>query len=190
MRTQWWGFKFEKVGVPVGAQQKWIPLGTMRLWVQFLASFSGLRIWCCPELWCSLQTWLRSHVAVALVQAGSCSSNSTPSLGTSICCDGGPKKQNKTNKQTKNKFEKVKRCTLSCVRREGKNVPVLHFLNWMIVDLIYCICFKSKVIWFYICIYLGIFWLFFHYSWLQDTEYIGTVRSCCLFILYMVVCIC
>ena len=30
----------------------------MRLWVQSLASLSGLRIWCCRELWCRLQTWL------------------------------------------------------------------------------------------------------------------------------------
>ena len=27
-------------------------------------SLSGLRIWCCHELWCRLQTWLRSVVAV------------------------------------------------------------------------------------------------------------------------------
>ena len=36
---------------------------------------------------------LRSGVAVAGVQAGSYSSNSTPSLGTSMCCRYGPKKQ-------------------------------------------------------------------------------------------------
>ena len=40
-------------------------------------------------LWCRLQTRLRSGVAVAVVQTGSCSSNSTPSLGTSTCCGGG-----------------------------------------------------------------------------------------------------
>ena len=36
---------------------------------------------------------LRSCVAVAVVQAGSCSSNLTPSLGTSICLMCGPKKK-------------------------------------------------------------------------------------------------
>ena len=41
---------------------------------------------------------LGSDIAVAV--AGSYSSNSTPSLETSICCRFGPKKQ-KTNKQTK-----------------------------------------------------------------------------------------
>ena len=37
--------------------------------------------------------WLRSAVAVAVVQAGSCSSHLTPSLGTSICCRCSPKKR-------------------------------------------------------------------------------------------------
>ena len=32
-----------------------------------LASLSGLRIWCCCELWCRLQTLLGSGVAVAVV---------------------------------------------------------------------------------------------------------------------------
>ena len=32
------------------AQQKQIQPGTMRLWVQSLASLSGLRIWLCHEL--------------------------------------------------------------------------------------------------------------------------------------------
>ena len=43
-----------------------IQLGTVRLWVRFLASLIGLRIWCCCELWCRSQTWLGSDVAVAL----------------------------------------------------------------------------------------------------------------------------
>ena len=55
-----------KMGVPVMAQWKRISLGTMRLWVQSLALLSGLRIWHCHELWCSLQMRLRSGVAMAL----------------------------------------------------------------------------------------------------------------------------
>ena len=35
--------------------------------------------------------WLGSGVAVAAVEASSSSSDSTPSLGTSICCRCGPK---------------------------------------------------------------------------------------------------
>ena len=30
--------------------------------------------------------WLRSFLAVAVMEASNCSSNSTPSLGTCICC--------------------------------------------------------------------------------------------------------
>ena len=51
-------------GVPVVAQWKQTQLGTLRLQVQSLAPLSGLRI---CELWCRLQTWLRSCVAVAVV---------------------------------------------------------------------------------------------------------------------------
>ena len=46
---------------------------------------SGLGIWHCRELWCRLQTRLRSHVAVSVAQASNCSSDLTPSLATSIC---------------------------------------------------------------------------------------------------------
>ena len=79
------------LGVPVMAQRKWIPLGTMRLRVWSLALLSGLRIQRCSELWCRLQMWLRFHVAVAVAQAGSCSSDLTPSLGISICRGCSPK---------------------------------------------------------------------------------------------------
>ena len=63
--------------------------------VQSLALLSGLGIRCCCELRCKSQTWLRSCVVVAVAVAGSYSSDSTPSLGTSICCGCGPKKKNK-----------------------------------------------------------------------------------------------
>ena len=80
----------------------------MKLRVQSLALLSGLRIRHCCELWCRLQMWLWSRVAVALAQAGGYSSDSTPSLGTSICRGSGlrnSKKKTKTNKQT-NKISK------------------------------------------------------------------------------------
>ena len=48
--------------VPIVAQQKGIRLGTMRLQVRFLALLSQLKIQHCRELWCRLQTWLRSHL--------------------------------------------------------------------------------------------------------------------------------
>ena len=74
----------------------------MRLWVQSLALLSGLRVQHCCVLWCGLQMWLGSDVAVALAQAGSYSSDWNPSLGTSMCHRRGPKKQ-KQKKPTKQK---------------------------------------------------------------------------------------
>ena len=71
----------------------------MRLQVQSLASLSRLRIRCCRELGCGLQTQLGTRVAVA--QAGSCSSDSTPSLGTSVCHRCGPKTKTEQNKKNK-----------------------------------------------------------------------------------------
>ena len=57
----------------------------MGMWVQSLASLSGLRIWHYHKLWYRWQKWLGSHVAVAVAVVGSCGSNLTLRLGTSIC---------------------------------------------------------------------------------------------------------
>ena len=92
-------------GVPVLAQWKRIRLGTIRLRVSSLASFNGLRIWHCHELWFRSQTWLGSCVAVAV--AVGWSSDSTSSLGTSICLRCGLKKQ-------KEKKKKKKKDRISC----------------------------------------------------------------------------
>ena len=64
--------------------------------VRSLAWLSGLRTWRCRELWCRLQTRLRSGVAVAV--AGSYSSDSTPILGTSMCHGTALNRQKQTNK--------------------------------------------------------------------------------------------
>ena len=61
-----------------------------------------LRIRCCHGLWCRSQTQLRSHIAVAVVQASGCSSDSTPGLGTSICLRCGPKNQKQKKKKKEN----------------------------------------------------------------------------------------
>ena len=78
-------------GVPIMAQQL-TNLTSMRTQVQSLALFSELRIWCCCELWCRSPKQLRSGISEA--QAGSYSSDLTPSLETSICCGCSPKKAN------------------------------------------------------------------------------------------------
>ena len=71
----------------------------MRLRVRTLALLSGLRIQHCRELWCTSQTRLRSSVAMAVAQASGYSSDSTPSLGTSICRGSGPRNNKKTKKK-------------------------------------------------------------------------------------------
>ena len=71
----------------------------MRTQVQSQASLNGLRIRGCHELWCQSQMLLRSGIAGAVVQALGCNSHSTPRLGTSICCKGGPKKAKKKKKK-------------------------------------------------------------------------------------------
>ena len=93
--------------VPVMVQGKLIRLGTMRLRVRSLTLFSGLRIWRCLELWCRLQMRLGSGVAVALVKASGHSSDSTPSLETSICYGCGPQKERKKKRKSQGKFENV-----------------------------------------------------------------------------------
>ena len=79
----------------------------MRLRVRFLASLSRLRIRRCRELGCRSQTRLGSRVALAVVQAGGYSSDSTPSLGTSIRHGCGPRKgKKKTQPNLEVKLEK------------------------------------------------------------------------------------
>ena len=68
----------------------------MRMRVQSPASLSGLRIQHFHELCYRSQTGLGSSVVVAMMQAGSCSSDLTPKLETSICHGCCPKKKNKS----------------------------------------------------------------------------------------------
>ena len=86
---------FPQTGVPVVAQQKQIWLESMRMWARSLASLSGSGIHHWHELWYRSKTQLGSYAAVAVMKAGSCISDSTPSLRTSICHRRSPKKQKK-----------------------------------------------------------------------------------------------
>ena len=88
-------FKSNEIGVPGMAQWKQIWLAPMRMRVRSLVLLSGLGIQHCR----GLQPPLRSCVDVAVMQAGSCSSNSTSSLGISICLECGPKKTTKQNNE-------------------------------------------------------------------------------------------
>ena len=94
----------------------------MRTRVPSLASLSALRIQCCHELWCWLQIQLGSWVFVAVVQAGNYSSDSTPSLGTSICCRYTLKRQ----KKEKRMQEWRKRWSSS----QALGIPDLQLIHW------------------------------------------------------------
>ena len=94
-------FKLHNSGIPTVVWQKRIRLVSMRMRVQSQALLSRSGIWHCCGLRCRSQTWLGSRVAMAVAFASSCSSDSTPSLGISICRGCSPQKQN--NKKNKNK---------------------------------------------------------------------------------------
>ena len=64
-----------RTGTPVVDWRLTNPTGSQEDSGSVLASFSGLRIWRCQKLGCRSQMRLRSCVAVAVVEAGSCSSD-------------------------------------------------------------------------------------------------------------------
>ena len=61
------GSKIGFTGVPVVAQWKPIWLASMMMQILSLVLLNRFRIWCCHKLWCRLQTWLGSGIAVAMV---------------------------------------------------------------------------------------------------------------------------
>ena len=67
-------------------------------WVKDPALLSGLRIQPCCELWCRSQMRLGSGIAVAVVEASSYSSDSTPSLEPPDAAGAALKRQNKQTK--------------------------------------------------------------------------------------------
>ena len=149
-----------------------------------------VRVQCCCELWCRSQRWLGSCVAVVVVQAGSCTSDSTPSLGTSICHRGSPKKQkknktkqNKTNKQTKK--PKVKFCNFFFFLANSQNfVPSSHSnsKNILITPERHAECFFRHSTFFP----PSSSWQSLNYIWLYEYEWPAHVRQvescnvCCL----------
>ena len=81
------------------------------MWIRArsLSSLHELRLQCyhCGELRHRSWMWLGSGVAMAVVQGDRCSSDWTPSLGTSICRGYSPKKQKTKNKNKKKKQGKA-----------------------------------------------------------------------------------
>ena len=79
---------------------QWVknPTSIMKMRVGSLASLSGLEDPASPGAVVQVAHGLRSRVAVAVMQAGSYSSDPTPSLGTFIHSRCGPKKAKNKNK--------------------------------------------------------------------------------------------
>ena len=100
-----------KTEFPLWLSRLQTQLESMRMWLSSLASLSGLRIQRCRELWCRSQSRLGSGVAVAVVQAGSCSSESNLSLGTSMCHMCAALRGKKEDKG--NVYTDSVRCTIS-----------------------------------------------------------------------------
>ena len=105
----------------------WTWLGPMMMCVLSLTLLNGLRICCCCELWCRLQTQLTSHIAVAVVLAGSYSSDSTPSLETSIYCRCGSEKK-KRNNMCEHPFPKRAIMSTTCFIIHGSKYHVVLFV--------------------------------------------------------------
>ena len=74
-------------------------IGIHEITGSILALLSGLKILRGHELRCRFKTWLGSHVAVTVAVAGSYRSDLTPSMGTSMCCECGPKIKKKEKKK-------------------------------------------------------------------------------------------
>ena len=70
-----------------------------------------------------LAQWVKGPALLwAVLKAGGCSSDSIPSLGTSICCGSGPRKGKKTkNKQNKTK-QKTQKSKLKKQKIQHKTV--------------------------------------------------------------------
>ena len=71
----------------------------MRTWVRFLVSLSGLRIQCCHELWCRLQTWLRSGVAVLWCRLAAVAPTQPPAWERPYATSTALKKKRKKKKE-------------------------------------------------------------------------------------------
>ena len=85
--------KKKTLEVPLVTPQKQTRLVSMRMQVQFLVSLSGLWFWHYHKLQCRLQTWFGLALLWLWHGAGSCSSDSIPSLGISTCHSAALKKK-------------------------------------------------------------------------------------------------
>ena len=121
------------------AQQKQTQLVSMRMWVQFLTPLGWLRIWHYHELWCTSEMQLRFRVSVAVAWAGSCSSDLTLSLRTSMC-HGCDRKNRKLKKKKKEEIQNVCQIPLCEWYSSGYAWP----FNYLMGGLFFCNKIKSR----------------------------------------------
>jgi len=88
-----------RFGLSVVDERQQIQLVSVRTRVRSLALLSGLRIWCCRELWFRLQMCLDPRLLWLW-----CRPDWTPSLGLSICHVCGPQKPKKKKKKKNSGF--------------------------------------------------------------------------------------
>ena len=88
-----------------------------------------LRIWHCLELWYRSQMQVGSGMAVAVVQACDYSSDSAPSLGTSMCPRCGPKKT-KTKKETKKQGKGKGLCSWVSEGKRNRKSAITAAQHW------------------------------------------------------------
>ena len=94
---------------------------------------SGLRTWHCCELQCRSQMRLGSGIAVPVAVASRCSSNSTPSQGTSIChrCSSHPPKRGDAHRVTGMEVKPSLPCRVKHMRRLRERTKAhLPKLKW------------------------------------------------------------
>ena len=96
LNNSWYSFHLNQkggLGISIVLSQLGTQVASMRIWIQFLAWPTGLRIWRCHELQCGLQIPLGPYVAVAVAQAWfNCN------LGASMCHRSSNKKKKKGGK--------------------------------------------------------------------------------------------
>ena len=97
--------------------------------VPSMALLSGLRIWCCRELWCRSQTWLGSDIAVAVSGRPAAAAPIWPlgwelSYAVGVALKIKNENQNKPHQTTTTKPNRM-------IRRWVKASRYQTLLNWM-----------------------------------------------------------
>ena len=138
------------LGVPTVAKGKQIGLVSMRMRVWSLAFLSGSGIWRCLGLWCRLQMWLRSCIAVTMSVApiGHLAWEFPYATGVALKSDNQPTPPKKTPKNLHPTLLQVKaKCIFASSHvKSFRNVMQIYHLTK-----IYCVLPAFLFIWWTTC---------------------------------------